>query len=47
MTRFPASRRNKETVRSDPGDTRMLLKLAQSKALARWGDGAGRELPDL
>lgn len=46
MTRFPASRRNKEAVRSDPGDTRMLLKRAQANALACWGSADDRELPD-
>jgi hypothetical protein len=46
MTRFPVCLRNKEPVRSDPGDTRMLLKRAQANALACWGSADDRELPD-
>ena len=46
MTRFPACLRNKEPVRSDSGDTRMLLKRAQTNALACWGSADDRELPD-
>ena len=46
MTPFPTCLRNKEPVRSDPGDTRMLLKRAQTNALACWGSSDDRELPD-
>ena len=46
MTRFPACLRNKEPVRSDPGDTRTLLKRTQAKALACWGSADDRERPD-
>ncbi|WP_447763914.1 hypothetical protein [Sphingopyxis panaciterrae] len=46
MTRFPASLCNKESVGSDPGDTRTLLKRAQAKALACKGNSDDRELPD-
>jgi len=47
MIRSPASRRNKQTLRSERGDTGTLFYRAQPQASAGWGGAADRELPAL